>query len=40
MKKVILSLICALGFSAMVYAQNTAVEKVVPFDKSNTRPGA
>lgn len=39
MKKVILSLICALGFSAMVYAQNTAVEKVVPFDKSNTRPG-
>jgi len=39
MKKVILSLICALGLSMFVSAQNTAVEKVVPFDKTNTRPG-
>lgn len=39
MKKVILSLICALGLSTLVSAQNTAVEKVMPFDKTNTRPG-
>ncbi|MBQ3657990.1 MAG: hypothetical protein II956_14310 [Bacteroidales bacterium] len=39
MKKIILSLICSLGLSVLVSAQNTAVEKVVPFDKANTRPG-
>jgi exonuclease VII small subunit len=38
MKKLILSFVCALGMSSIVSAQSAA-EKVVPLEKSTTRPG-